>query len=334
MLEVVAPGPLLTLQDAGRPGLAHLGVPLSGPADPWGHAAANSLAGAPAGAAAIEVTLGAAVLRVVETCAVALAGADLGAELADGRLLASAAVHLLPAGSELRVPGGTGGARAYLALAGGIEAPLTLGSASTCVSAALGGFDGRPLRAGDRLVPVRRGDLGAGGRRWPSSLAPHPASRTAPLALLPGPDLRHLPAGTLEALVGGTWEVGAASDRMGIRLEAASERDEGIRGAVAAQSPGALPGGHEILSHPVIPGAVQVPADGRPVILFVDGPTIGGYPVAGVVPRAEWPRLGQLLPGDRVRFAVSDAGAARSAWRIQRRLLARAAAMIETASPG
>lgn len=315
MLEVVAPGPLLTPQDAGRPGLAHLGVPPSGPADPWGHAVANLLAGTPAGAAALEVTLGGAVLRVLETCAIALAGADLGAELDDGRPLRNGTVHLVPAGSEVRLPGGRSGARAYVALPGGIEAPIVLGSAATCVAAGLGGIDGRALREGDVVRPRRRGDLDAVGREWPSALAPHPASRTAPLALVPGPDGRHLPPGALEALTGTAWQVAAACDRMGIRLEGA-----------------ALASGREILSHSVVPGAIQVPADGRPLILFVDGPTIGGYPVIGVVPRAEWPRLGQLLPGDAVRFAVSDPEAARAAWRIQARLLARGTALIEVGS--
>lgn len=312
MLEVVDPGPLLTLQDRGRPGLAHLGVPPSGAADPWGHAVACLLAEAPAGAAVLEVTLGGARLRAVETCTVALGGADLGAELDDGRRLPCGAVHLLPAGSEIRFagsgPGSASGIRAYVALAGGIDARPVLGSASTCVPARLGGIDGRPLRAGDVLLPARRGDLGAAGRVWPSGTAPHPATRPGPIRFVAGPDLRHLPPDAPEALAASTWVVGPASDRMGIRLDGAN-----------------LPAGREILSHPVIPGAVQVPADGRPVVLFVDGPTIGGYPVAGVVPRWQWPRLGQLGPGDRVRFAVQAAAAARAAWSAQQRVLAAAA---------
>ena len=312
MLEVVTPGPLLTLQDRGRPGLARLGVPLSGACDPWGLAVANVLAEAPPDAVAVEVTLGGALLRAIETCTVSLAGADLGAELDDGRLLRTGAAHLLPAGSKIRFAGSPTGMRAYIGLAGGATARQVLGSASTCVQAGLGGIDGRPLRAGDLLEPARRGDLGATGRTWPARMAPHPAVRPGPIRFVPGPDLRHLPTDAAEALTAAAWRVGSASDRMGIRLEGA-----------------AVPAGREILSHPVAPGAIQVPADGRPLVLLVDGPTIGGYPVVGAVPRWEWPRLGQLRPGDRVTFEPQDALEARAAWREQQRLLAAAAELIQ-----
>ncbi len=311
MLEVVAAGPLLTLQDRGRPGLAHLGVPPSGACDPWGLVVANLLAEAPPDAIAVEVTLGGTQLRAIETCTVSLAGADLGAELDDGRPLPAGAVYRLPAGSQVRFAGSRTGMRAYLGLAGGVAARRVLGSASTCVPAGIGGIDGRPLRAGDVLLPVRQGDLGATGRAWPARRASHPARLGGPLRFVPGPDLRNLPADTAEALVGATWRVGSASDRMGIRLEGA-----------------ALPPGREILSHPVTPGSIQVPSDGQPVVLFVDGPTIGGYPVVGVVPRWERPRLGQLRPGDRVTFAPQDAADARAAWVEQQRLLAAAARVI------
>lgn len=308
MLEVIDPGPLLTLQDRGRAGLAHLGVPPSGAADPWGHAVACLLAEAPAGAAVLEVTLGGTRLRALETCTLALAGADLGAELDDGRRLAGDAVHRLSAGAEIRFAGSGTGIRAYVALAGGIDARPVLGSASTCVPAHLGGIDGRALRRGDVLLPVRRGDLGAAGRVWPARAAPHPASRPGPIRFVAGPDLRHLPTDAPEVLAAATWRVGPASDRMGIRLDGPP-----------------LPTGREILSHPVIPGAIQVPPDGRPVVLFVDGPTLGGYPVAGVVPRWQWPRLGQLRPGDTVRFSAQGPAAARAAWSTQQRLLEAAA---------
>ncbi len=311
MLEVVAPGPLLTLQDHGRPGLAHLGVPPSGACDPWGLAVANMLAEAQPGAIALEVTLGGTQLRAVETCAVALAGADLGAELDDGRPLPTGAVYRLPAGSQLRFAGSRTGMRAYVGLAGGVAGTMVLGSASTCVPAGIGGIDGRPLRAGDVLRPIRRGDLGAVGRVWPAQVAPHPADLDGPLRFVAGPDLRHLSPDAAEALAAATWRAGSASDRMGIRLEGAT-----------------LAPGHEILSHPVVPGAIQTPADGRPLVLLVDGPTIGGYPVVGVVPRWEWPRLGQLRPGDPVTFAAQDAVGARTAWAEQQRLLAVAAGVI------
>lgn len=308
MLEVVDPGLLLTLQDRGRPGFAHLGIPPSGACDPWGLVVANLLAGAPPDGVVVEMTLGGAELRVVESCTVALAGADLGAERDDGRPLRPGAVHRLPAGSRIRFAGSSAGMRAYLGLAGGIAAARVLGSAATSLQGGLGGIEGRALRPGDRLEALRPGDLGAAGRTWPDEAAPHPASRTDPVRFVPGPDLRHLPRETVEAVAAAPWTVGRAGDRMGLRLDGP-----------------ALSAGREILSHPLVPGAIQLPGDGRPVILLVDGPTIGGYPVVGVVPRAELSRLGQLRPAQAVRLAPQDAVDARAAWRAQLRLLAAVA---------
>ena len=311
MIDVVEPGPLATLQDQGRPGLARLGVPPSGACDPWGLAVANALSAAPPDGVAAEVTLGGAEFLVIETCTVALAGADLGAERDDGGSLAAGAVHLLPAGARIRFAGPATGMRAYLGLAGGIVASRVLGSAATCVQYGMGGIAGRQLRAGDRLTPARRGDLGAARRTWPARLAPHPGRDRGPIRFVPGPDLRHLPATMTDVLAASTWTVGGSSDRMGLRLEGA-----------------ALAPGHEILSHPVVPGAIQLPADGCPLVLLVDDPTIGGYPVAGVVPRWQLPRLGQLCPGDALRLAPQDASGARAAWQEQRRLFAVASEAI------
>ena len=308
MLEVVDPGLLMTLQDAGRPGFADLGIPPSGACDGWGLAVAHLLADAPPDGVAIEVTLGGGELLVAETCAVSLAGADLGAEREDGSPLRPGATHRLLAGSRIRFGGSTRGARAYLGLAGGIAAAKVLGSAATHVQGGLGGLDGRALRAGDRLVPVRRGDLAMAGRAWPAGIAPHPAAVEGPIRFVPGPDLASVPAGTLEELLAAAWRVAAACDRMGIRLQ-------GPR----------LPAGAEIVSHPLVPGAIQLPADGQPVVIMVDGPTVGGYPVIGVVPRAELPRLSQLRPGDDVRFAPQAAEEARAAWHEQWSRFARAA---------
>jgi biotin-dependent carboxylase-like uncharacterized protein len=298
VLEVVDPGPLLTLQDAGRPGLAHLGIPPSGAADPFGFAVANALIGAPVGATTLEVTLGGAVLLAVETCAVAIGGADLGAVRDDGRRLAAGAVHRLSSGARIRFEGGTTGMRAYLGLAGGVAAASVLGSASTWAPGAPHGVLGTALRPGGLVRPARPRDLEACGRAWPADLAPHPAATAGSIRFVPGPDAERLPAGAREAFTATEWRASAATDRMGIRLDG-----------------GPLRPGEELLSHPVLPGAVQVPPDGRPLVLLVDGPTIGGYPVIGVVPRAELPRLGQVRPGDALRFEAQGADEARVAWR-------------------
>ena len=311
MLQVIEPGPLLTIQDAGRPGLGRLGVPPSGACDPWGLAVANLLVDAAAGAAALEVTFGGCTLEALETCAVGLGGADLGAERDDGLPLRSDTAHRIPAGARIRFTGAVWGVRAYVALAGGIAVQAWRGSASTYTPGRLGFGEGRPLREGDRLVPRSPGDLDAVGSMWPGRLAPHPALRRGPLGIVPGPDLDAAPDGALQALVAAAWRVSMSSDRMGLRLLGPS-----------------LGPGTEIVSHPLLSGAIQLPPDGHPIIMLVDGPTIGGYPVLGVVSTADHPRLGQLRPGDEVQFVPLAAEAAREQWRGQRALLERAAGVL------
>jgi biotin-dependent carboxylase-like uncharacterized protein len=311
VLAVIDPGPLLTIQDTGRPGLGRLGVPPSGACDSWGLAVANLLVDAAPGAAALEVTFGGCTLEAIETCVVGLGGADLGAERDDGRPLRRGTAHRVPAGARIRLTGADRGMRAYVALAGGISIEAWMGSASTYAPGRLGFADGRALRAGDRLAPRRPGDLDAVGSVWPVRLAPHPADKRGPLGIVTGPDLDAAPDGTLEALVTAAWRVSTSSDRMGLRLDGPS-----------------LGPGDEIVSHPLLPGAVQLPPDGRPIVMLVDGPTIGGYPVLGVVPAADLPRIGQLRPGDEVRFTPLAAETAREQSRGQRALLDRAAATL------
>jgi biotin-dependent carboxylase-like uncharacterized protein len=311
VLNVIEPGPLLTIQDAGRPGLGRLGVPPSGACDSWGLAVANLLVDAPPGAAALEVTFGGCTLEAIETCVVGLGGADLGAERDDGRPLRPGTAHRVPAGARIRFTGPERGLRAYVALAGGIAVVASMGSASTYAPGRLGFADGRALRAGDRLSPRRPGDLDAVGSVWPVRLAPHPADTCGPLGIVTGPDPEAAPDRALEALVAAAWRVSTSSDRMGLRLDGPS-----------------LGPGNEIVSHPLLPGAVQLPPDGRPIVMLVDGPTIGGYPVLGVVQAADLPRLGQLRPGDEVRFTPLAAEVAREQWRGQRALLDRAAATL------
>ncbi len=316
MLEVVDPGFGLALQDRGRPSLARLGVPPSGALDSWGHASALILSGAPPDGVTAELAVGGAELLAVEACAVALAGADLGAERDDGRRLPAGRVHLMPRGARLRLtgeagPGALSGARAYLSLAGGIVAERVHGSAATLAAAGLGGFGGRAARPGDLLAPLRRGDLASAGRAWPAATAPHPAATEGPVRLVPGPDGGSLPDGALDAFAAAAWSVQPDSDRAGLRLNGPP-----------------IGGGAEILSHPLVPGAVQVPSGGLPLVLLADGPTLGGYPVLGVAARADLPRLAQLRPGDGVRFVPVPPDAARAAYADQQRVLEGVASML------
>lgn len=325
-LDVVEGGLLTTVQDAGRPDWMHLGVPRSGPADATSFAIANLLAGNEPGAAALELTVVGPTFSVSAPITIALAGAELGARIRGGRRLRPGRNHRLVAGDVVEIPGdpmahGASPARAYLALTGGIDVPLVLGSRSTCLAGGFGGFEGRPLRAGDRLSAARaRG--GAGGRLpsdlvWP--VMPAVPSRAADPSRASDPVLRVLATSRagLDALVEHSWRVAAAADRVGIRLD-------------LDDSGGDLPigVGGETLTHGVIHGAIQVPPDGRPIILGPDHQPTGGYAVIGVVISADLPILGQLRPGAGVRVVTTDRASAQVALDDRRAaLLAGAAAL-------
>jgi biotin-dependent carboxylase-like uncharacterized protein len=310
VLEVVEPGLLATIQDAGRPGFQHLGVAVAGACDGWSLAVANLLLGDRPDRAAVEVTLGGTVLVAREACVIGLGGADLGAEI-DGHPVRPGIAHRLDRGAHLRFTGGRSGARAYVALPGGVDAPTVLGSASTDVRAGLGGLGGRALAAGDRLAPRRPGDLAAAGRRWPGPDAGPSMDPSEPIALLPGPDLRRLPSDALDAIASTGWTVAPDADRMGVRLLGGSPLTVG-----------------SIVSQPVVPGSVQLTETGMPIVLLADAQTVGGYPVVAIVARADLPRVGQLRPGARVRFSVLTTDEARRRWRLQGRRLAQAAGRI------
>jgi antagonist of KipI len=315
MLEVVTPGLLSTVQDAGRPGYADLGVPGAGACDPHALAVANLLLDNPPDAPALEITIAGPEFTVDSTCVIALAGADLGAHLVEAeRALAPGGAYLLRGGVTLAFAGGAAGARGYLALPGGIAVPRVLDSASTYLAGGFGGLDGRSLRAGDVLRPVQANDFHAAGRRWP---APVPAfAPPLTVRVVPGPHADHFAPGALDTLLAVTWEVGPQSDRMGLRL----------RGPVLAHS---APARAELVSQGIVWGALQVPADGQPIALLADHQTVGGYPVLAVAIRADWPLLAQLPPGAPVRFARTTIAAAQAAYRAQQAALRDAAARLQ-----
>jgi antagonist of KipI len=313
-LEVLESGLFTTIQDAGRPDWTHLGVPVGGAADPWSLAVANLLAGADAGAPALELTIVGPELAVRGTTVIGLAGADFGGVVREsGRRLVPGRAYALAAGSTIQFPGGDpgAGARAYLALPGGIDVPDDLGSASTLVSAGLGGVEGRALRRGDVLRPAGPASRASAERAWPwidGDPSTGPAG-TTPLRIVAGP------APGAEALVAGIWQVRPDSDRVGLRLE-----------GEPGNAP--LPSSGELLTHGVVRGAVQLPPGGAPLILLADHQTTGGYPVAAVVARADHPRLGQLRPGDTVGFRIVTPDEARAAWLEQDAALGRGAAAL------
>jgi len=305
MLEVVLPGLLTTVQDGGRRGYSDLGVPGAGACDPAALAVANGLLGNAAEAAALEMTIAGPTLRVLATCVVALAGSDFVARVEeDGRWLRPVGAYLLRGGTTLVCGSATGGARGYLALAGGIAVPLVLGSAATYLAGGFGGLEGRLLRAGDRLLPLHPGDLQAAGRRWPDPPISIPAADPPTVRVVPGPHLTAFVPSILATLTAALWTVGPQSDRMGLRLQGPPL----VRSAA---------GQAELLSQGMVWGALQVPADGQPIALLADHQTVGGYPVPAVAIRADWPILGQLAPGAVLRFALTDVPTAQAAYRAQ-----------------
>ncbi len=281
-LEVLATGPLVLVEDAGRPGLAAVGVGRSGAADRGAHRLGNRLVGNDDGAASLEVLLGGLVVRARGRLTVALTGAHAPAHR-DGRRVPHAAVVDLPDGAELRLGSPAAGLRTYLAVRGGIAVTAVLGSRSTDT---LSGLGPPPVSAGDVLA------VGAAPSAFPTvDHVPHPRhdEGTATLHVLPGPRTGWV--GGLAALTGTRWEVGAESDRIGLRLTGARvDRVPRHQGA-------------ELASEGMVRGAVQLPPGGQPVLFLADHPVTGGYPVVAVLTETAADRAAQLRPGDPVHLA-------------------------------
>lgn len=306
-IEVLAPGPLSSVQDQGRPGWRHLGVARSGALDPGLAELANRLVGNDADAAVLELCLHGPQLRLRRPLRLALLGASLDLRL-DGRALPAAMGRPieLPAG-ELRLGGLRGGVRAWLAVAGGFAAPTVLGSRSTDLRGGFGGYAGRALRAGDRLA---LGDCVPPAIQAPRASAWWVDPEFDPPDRAPIRYRAHAAPALAEAQArfgAQAWRVAAASDRQGLRLDGA-----------ALPAPAAAG-----VSEPVAPGTVQLPPDGRPIVLLADAQTVGGYARLGHVIAADLPRLAQAGPNTPLRFRACDAAEAAAAWRERQQRLAR-----------
>ena len=286
---MLAPGPLSTVQDRGRPGLGHLGIGRSGAADRRSLRRANELVGNAVDAAGIETTFGGLRVRFEVDAVVALTGARCVA-LAGDRPVPFGVAVAVPAGTALRLRTPGTGVRSYLAVDGGIEVPPVLGSRSTDTLAGLGPA---PLTAGMSLP------LGPPATRDPG-LSTAPATgptedqvRAVPrVTLLPGPRRDWFTPAAIGLLYSTDWTVTPRADRVGIRLAGP---------ALTRRIPGELP------SEPMVEGAVQVPPDGQPILFLADHPVTGGYPVIGVVAAADLPVAAQLRPGGTFRFRPSGA---------------------------
>jgi antagonist of KipI len=288
VIEVVTPGLWTTIQDLGRAGRRADGVPLSGAADPLALRLANLLVGNTETAAAIEFTLLAPQLRFTRHAVVAVCGATFPG-------VPMARPFRVPAGSVVSPGHATHGCRGVLAVAGGIDVAPVLGSRSTLVVASLGGLCGRPLAAGDRVpCGTAKVTIDTGWSIDPALMGP--AGGECVLRMIPGEQAEDCDGAIWSAV----YRASSRSDRMGLRLEGPSLVQ---REAAAGQ----------MTSVAVLPGTVQVPPDGQPIVLLADAQTIGGYPVVGHVITADLPRAAQVRPGETVRFrscTVDEAHAA------------------------
>ena len=282
--HVVEPGLLTTIQDLGRPHAVTAGVPAGGAMDRFAHVAANLLVGNDRGAATLECTLIGPRLRALQSCVIALAGADLGPRVSGGELPMWTAIGLRE-GDELSFGRRTGGARTYIAIAGGFLGDRWLGSLSTNLMSARGGMHGRALVAGDLLAAGESLVPDETGRTLAAAMRPRYPDHT--LSTIAGPHAGRLTATSRDALLGETFTLHHDSNRMGYRLEGPLLETEG----------------EDILSIALIAGAVQLPRGGRPIVLMADHQTAGGYPIVATVVSASMPVAAQLAPGDATRFA-------------------------------
>jgi biotin-dependent carboxylase-like uncharacterized protein len=290
MIRVRKPGLLTTVQDLGRPGVAHLGVPTAGAADRRALGLANRLVGNPPGAAALEVTLAGPELEWEGHGWVALTGGRVAATL-DGRPVPMDVAVPVDAGQVLAVGSVTSGLRAYLAVRGGIDVRPVLGSRSTDTLAPVGP---PRLEEGARL-PV--GDQ-ADGDPYRQVAPTRPVDPEPVLRTVRGPRDDVFTEAALRALIGVAWTVTSDSDRTGVRLDGpALERRRKL----------------ELASEGMVEGSLQVPPDGHPILFLANHPTTGGYPVIAVVVDADLPLAAQARPGTRLRFRFVSLAAARSA---------------------
>jgi len=297
-IKILEPGAQTTVQDLGRPGQLRYGIPPSGPIDRASFILANRLVGNADTAAGLECTVLGPRFEVGAPCAIAVTGADMPVTI-NGAAAPAWATLVLHAGDVVKVGTARSGVRSYVAFSGGIDLPLVLASRSTYLRGRLGGLDGRALRKED-VVRVLPAPMPARRHVKPTAIPDLTAAPTIRVVL--GPQAERFTEEGIAALLGGDYEMLPQSDRMGARL----------RGARIAHRRG-----HDIISDGIALGSIQVPGDGQPIALLVDRQSTGGYTKVATVCSFDIGRLGQVKPGQRLRFrAVTLAEAHRSlgAW--------------------
>ena len=284
-------GFLSSVQDLGRMGFRQFGVSASGALDSFALRVANLLVGNDEGAAGLEITLGGSQLRFDDERIIAWCGGEFDVQIESRALPAGHVAHLEP-GDELKFGRARFGCRCWLAISGGIDVPIVLGSRSTDLHANFGGFEGRTLRDGDVLPlgRVRRSDPAA-TEKISSWTAPHdwasPASHHPILRFIRGIDWDRFNASTLQRLTSEPFVVSPDSDRMGVRLDGPELKREDES---------------DLISEAVAPGTIQVPPSGKPILLLGGCQTIGGYPKIAHVITVDLGIAAQLRAGDSIRL--------------------------------
>ncbi len=317
---MIRPGLLTTVQDLGRRGYQRFGVVAGGVMDEWAQRLANAAVGNDAHAAGLEITLQGPVLRFDESALVAVCGADLAPRIASEPFPQGRPV-LVRAGAVLEFHSGERGCRAYMAVRGGFQVPVVMGSRSTYIRAALGGFEGRALRKGDvltvcayspgwyaaldRLLTERQQPFAA--PRWSVGFTAVPASARR-VRVIAGPQWNLFTQETRELFLGTEFGISVNSDRMGYRLTGAM---------IGLRQPA------EMISEAVTFGTIQVPPDGNPIILMADRQTTGGYPKIAQVTTVDLPRLAQSRPLERFAFELVTLAEAQQAYLAREREFVR-----------
>lgn len=311
MFKVLEPGPYTTVQDRGRYGYQQFGVPPTGAVDDFAYRVANLLVGNPSGSAVLEMTVMGSRLEVMAEADMAVTGAEVPIAVNDESREGWSSFRV-KCGDVVRLGHVKRGCRAYLAVTGGIDVPPVMDSRSTYVGGRIGGFQGRPLRRGD-VLPRGEGPCLAAELSLPKRLIPRHPSRIL-LRAVPGPQEDFFDEG-LVTFFDSEFKVTPNANRMGYRLQ----------GPVIPLAQGRP---KSIISEPNVPGGVQIPADGQPIILLVEQ-TVGGYAKIATVISVDIPLVAQAKPGDRIRFQKVDLAAAHAAFRKQEETFGRIAARLK-----
>ena len=296
-LEIVTPGMLTSVQDLGRRGYQRFGIPVSGAMDAPALRVANILVGNRENAAGLEATVMGPTIRFLADTTIALTGADLGAML-DGAPLPVWRSVSASAGSTLSFQGLKDGIRCYIAAAGGIDVPVLMGSRSTYLKGGFGGHEGRALREGDVLktLPSRVAPE-SDGVTLTQDLMPAEYGHSHQLRVVLGPQDDAFSPGGVSAFLSSEYDISIQSDRMGCRLEGQTVEHGGAA---------------DIISDATALGSVQIPGDGKPIILLADRGTTGGYTKIATVIGPDLSLLAQAMPGDKVRFTSVTTAEARA----------------------